>query len=130
MKKIIFLLLLTVPLLVQAQLHVSTNSRQDYTWSSASSNWLLVSENVSDISLLDFNKRFTVMRYTTSSGTYSYTISRVRETTPRELYELDLVSQYGSRYLMVIDLRNKVIQFLNSNYTTLVQHTIQRSWFE
>ena len=130
MKKIIFLLLLGLPLLATAQMHFSTNLRQDYVWSAREGSWLLVSEKRDEVTFLDFNKEFTVMKHTTPGITSSYIINNIKEVRRNERFELEIVSDVGNRYYMFIDIPNKKLQFINRDYTTLVQHTIRRTWFD
>jgi hypothetical protein len=130
MKKIFFLIVLAAPLLLQAQMHFSTNVRQDYIWSSREGDWILVAERKEEVTFVDFNKELTVMKHTTPGMTSSYMINNIREVRRNERFELEIVSDAGNRYYMFIDIPNKKLQFINRDYTTLVQHTIRKTWFD
>lgn len=130
MKKILILLLLSAPHLLQAQMHFSTSLRQDYMWSSREGDWILVAERKEEVTFVDFNKECTLMKHTTPSMTSAYIVNSIREVRRNERFELEIMSDAGNRYYLFIDIPNKKLQFINRDYTTLVQHTIRRTWFD
>ncbi|HEX8530119.1 MAG TPA: hypothetical protein VF646_08845, partial [Cytophagales bacterium] len=70
--------------------------------------------------------------HTTASISSTYYIKSIRHDEENEQFELDVVSDVGNRYLMVIDLVNENVRFVftRRGVTYLLQHTIKSSWEE
>ena len=97
-------LLFSVQLL--AQMNISTNLRQDGVYDEEKEEWTVLSSNDEELTFLEFNKDFTMFKHTTASVTSAYMIKSNKKDEERDQFELDIVSDVGNKYLMIIDFKN------------------------
>ena len=125
-------LTLMFSLQLMAQMNISTNLRQDGVYDEVSEEWEVLSTDDEELTFFEFNKDFTMFKHTTASMTSAYMIKSSEEDKEREQWELDLVSDVGNRYTMIIDLKNDNIRFIykNDDKMHMVHHTIKKVWFD
>ena len=73
-----------------------------------------------------------MFKHTTASLTSAYMIKSSEEDKEREQWELDIVSDVGNKYTMIIDLKNDNIRFIykGDDKMYMVHHTIKKVWFD
>ena len=123
-------LLFSVQLL--AQMNISTNLRQDGVYDEEKEEWTVLSSNDEELTFLEFNKDFTMFKHTTASVTSAYMIKSNKKDEERDQFELDIVSDVGNKYLMIIDFKNNNLRFIYESEGKLymVHHTIKKVWFD
>ena len=117
---------------VFAQMSISTNLRQDFTWDYENEEWSLTSTDEEELTFFEFNKDFTMFKHTTASLTSAYMIKSMEEDKEREQWELDIISDIGNNYLMIIDFNNENVRFISDSESDsyLVKHVIKSVWFD
>jgi hypothetical protein len=135
MRHIIPLLLLSASYLQsQAQMHISTNLRADYTWNATKNEFELVTSDPEQLTFFDFNKDFTTFKHTTPTITSAYLIKSYKHDTldKRDQYQLEIVSDVGNAYTMYIDIKNNNVRFFytRDGKSYLVRHTIKKTWMD
>lgn len=131
MRKLTFLTILTLLTIVaSAQVHISTNLRQDFSWDEENEDWKLESTDEESLTFFEFNKEFTLLKHTTSTITSAYIIksSEHDETDDNDQYIYSIVSDVGNKYLMIVDIKNNNIRFVVNDGSYLVRHRIKASW--
>jgi len=129
--KLITICLLTfMSINVFAQLNISTNFRQDGIWDKEKEEWTIFSTNEDELTFFEFNKDFTMFKHTTASITSAYMIKSSEHDEERDQYELDIVSDVGNKYLMIIDVKNNNVRFIyeKDGNLLMVHHTIKKLW--
>jgi len=131
-KLILALLLSIISVNLFAQMNISTNLRQDGVYNEVSEEWEVFSTDDDELTFFEFNKDFTMFKHTTASVTSAYMIKSSEEDKEREQWELDIVSDVGNKYLMIIDYKNDNIRFIYNKEDKLymVHHTIKKVWFD
>ncbi len=136
MKQIFLLLYMAGSLLfskTEAQMHISTNLREDYVWSDNQEKWILVSSDDGSATLFDFNKDMTMMTHTTATISSTYYIKSSVENKENQTWDFEVVSDVGNKYRMLLDMKNNNIRFIGKDKdetSFLVRHTIKRLWFD
>lgn len=134
MKKLgLIILALILSQQIYSQMHISTNLREDFTWSDSQAKWIFVSQDPESSTLFDFNKEITMFKHTTESISSSYYVKSSSSDKEKGILELDVVSDVGNKYHVVVDPINKNIRLVGTdkNGTSfLVRHTIKKLWFE
>ncbi len=127
-----FLILSLVTLECFAQMHISTNLRQDAIFNEKTREYELIGEDKEELTFFEFNKQFTFFKHTTPTITSAYTIKSSKEDKENERWEFDIMSDVGNSYYMILDLKNNNIRFIytKNGSTYLVQHTIKKLWFD
>tara|TARA_B110000285_G_scaffold214677_1_gene260305 strand:- start:877 stop:1251 length:375 start_codon:yes stop_codon:yes gene_type:complete len=117
---------------LKAQMNISTNLRQDGVYNEVSKEWEVISTDDEVLTFFEFNKDFTMFKHTTASITSAYMIKSSEEDKKREQWELDIVSDVGNKYVMIIDLKNDNVRFIykNDDKMYMVHHTIKKVWFD
>lgn len=132
MRKLFFTLFIVVAgMQLNAQMHISTNLRQDYSWSESQDKWVLTSEDDQSSTLFDFNKDLTMFTHTTATITSTYYIKSSTKNTDNNTWEFDVVSDVGNKYHVILDPDNNNIRFIGTDSngdTYLVRHTIKQIW--
>ena len=125
-------LILMFSLQLKAQMNISTNLRQDGVYNEVSKEWEVISTDDEVLTFFEFNKDFTMFKHTTASITSAYMIKSSEEDKKREQWELDIVSDVGNKYVMIIDLKNDNVRFIykNDDKMYMVHHTIKKVWFD
>ena len=125
-------LTLMFSLQLMAQMNISTNLRQDGVYNEVSEEWEVLSTDDEELTFTVFNKDFTMFKHTTASITSAYMIKSSEEDKEREQWELDIVSDVGNKYTMLIDLKNDNIRFIykDDDKMYMVHHTIKKVWFD
>jgi len=115
---------------VFAQLNISTNFRQDGIWNKEKEEWTIFSTDEDELTFFEFNKDFTMFKHTTASITSAYMIKSFEHDEERDQYELDIVSDVGNKYLMIIDVKNNNVRFIyeKDGDLLMVHHTIKKLW--
>lgn len=129
MKKLFLITFLLWSVLASAQLSISTNLRQDATWSNADEKWNVFSTDEGG-TLFEFNKEFTTFRHTTATISSDYYIKSVDYNDETVLYTMTVTSDVGNEYELIIDGINECVAFFywKDDVYYLVRHTIKNSW--
>jgi hypothetical protein len=131
MRKLIFVTLFYfLGSTLNAQLHISTNLREDFSWNSTKEDWVFISQDEEELTFFDFNKDMTIMKHTTPSITSSYMIKSSKKDEKKDQWQFDLVSDVGNKYLMIIDIKNNNLRFIGTqkDQVFMVRHKIKRVW--
>ncbi len=131
MKLIATISALFIATLSFAQLRISTNFRQDGVWLADKEEWNITSTDEGG-TLLEFNKELTTFKHTTESITSMYYISDWDYNEEETKYTMQITSDAGNEYEMIIDGVNNCVAFFywSDDVYHLVRHTIKTSWFE
>ena len=115
-----------------AQLNISTNLRQDGIWDEAKEEWTLISIDEEELTFFEFNKEFTMFTHTTPSMTSAYIIKSLKENEEQYEYRLEVISDVGNKYLMIINYQNSSLRFFykTAGDVVMVHHTIKQTWVE
>lgn len=129
MKKLFLITFLLWSVFASAQLSISTNLRQDATWSNTDEKWNVFSTDEGG-TLFEFNKEFTTFRHTTASISSDYYIKSVDYNDETVLYKMVVTSDAGNEYELMIDGINECVAFFywKDDVYYLVRHTIKNSW--
>lgn len=130
MRKTILILVATfAAFLTNAQMHISTNLREDYIWSNSKDNWVKTNSDENSNTLFDFNRAQTMFTHTTSSISSTYYIKSIENDKEKGTWEYEVVSDVGNKYLCILDIKNENIRFIRKDKdgtVYLVRHTIKR----
>jgi ADP-glucose pyrophosphorylase len=131
MKAIIFSCFLLLSTTIFAQLSVSTNYRQDGVWNEETSSWDILSTDEKG-TLFEFNKELTTFHHTTATISSDYYITKWEYNDEEVKYTMQIKSDVGNEYEMIIDgINNCVIFFYwSEGRYYMVRHTIKNSWFK
>jgi len=115
-----------------AQMNISTNLRQDGVWNEEDNEWSILSKDEEAITFFEFNKDFTMFKHTTATITSGYIIKSQKKDEESKEIELEIVSDVGNKYLMIIDLKDYNLRFLYKRDGNLymVHHTIKKVWYD
>lgn len=130
MKLTLTILALVTSVQIFAQLGISTNYRQDGYWIADQEKWEITSTDDAG-TLFEFNKELTLFKHTTESITSTYYIQKWDYNEEESKYNMEVTSDAGNKYEMIIDgVNNCVIFFywLDDVYY-MVRHTIKNSWY-
>ena len=77
-------------------------------------------------------KDFTMFKHTTPTLTSAYIIKSNKENKESNQFELDIISDIGNKYLMIIDFKDNNVRFVyeKDNIIYMVHHTIKKVWFD
>lgn len=132
MKTIILASLLIVSFAVHAQLTVTTNYREDGKWDEKAMKWDILSTE-EGITILNFNNELTSFRHVTGSVSSTYSIIDWDYDDKEVLYEMDVKSDVGNEYELLIDGINEYVIFFyydSSGSYRMIRHTIKETWFD
>lgn len=131
MKPILFICFLLLGISTYAQLNISTNFRQDAVWNEENSEWDVFSTEEGG-TLFEFNKELTTFHHTTNSISSDYYISDWKYNDDEVKYTMQIKSDVGNEYEMIIDGTNNCvcIFYWKDNKYYLVRHTIKNTWIK
>lgn len=123
--------MLTLTICSMAQLSISTSIRQDAVWDVLDEDWDVISMDSSG-TFFEFNKEFTMFKHTTATITSNYKITSLETVEEENSYTLQVVSDVGNEYEVVIDVENNYIGFFyeRDDEYILVHHTIKKLWIK
>lgn len=129
---ITFLILKFVTLECVAQMHISTNLRQEAIFNEKTREYDLIHEDIDEITFFEFNKQLTFLKHTTPTITSAFTINSSKDDKENKRLELDIMSDVGNIYLMILDFKNNNIRLIykKNSSTYLVRLTIKKIWFD
>ncbi len=112
------------------QMSISTNRTQNFNWDKGTHRWIPSGEEVEDYTFFTFNEEFTILKHTTSSMTSAYLIESIQKDTVdnNPILLLDILSDVGNKYLMIIDLQNDELRFLDEKLTFMKSQSIKNIW--
>jgi hypothetical protein len=115
-----------------AQMHISTDLRQDAIYNERTKEYDLLGENKDELTFFEFNKGFTMFKHTTPTITSSYIINSSNNDKENNRWEFDIQSDVGNKYTMILDVANDNIRFIyvSDGSVKLVQHHIKKLWFD
>ena len=114
-----------------AQLTISTDFRQDAYWSTDKEEWNVTSTDDGG-TLFEFNKELTLFKHTTETITSTYYINKWEYDEEEVKYTMEITSDAGNEYEMIIDGINNCVAFfyyIGDEYY-LVRHTIKNTWLK
>lgn len=123
--------MLTLTICSMAQLSISTSIRQDAIWDELKEDWEVVSID-STGTFFEFNTEFTMFKHTTETITSNYKITSTDYDEKEIKYTLQVVSDVGNEYEVIIDGTNNYIAFFyeRDEEYILVHHTIKKTWIK
>lgn len=131
MKKLLFVFTMLLVGNVFGQLNISTNLRQDAIWKAAEEEWDVLSTDDSG-TLFAFNKELTTFKHTTETITSTYYIKKWDYNEEETKYTMQVTSDAGNDYEMIIDGVNNCVAFFywRDDQYILVRHTIKNTWIK
>lgn len=125
-------LTLIFSLQLMSQTSISTNLRQVKVYNEVSEEWELLPAGREELTFFEFNKDFTMLKHTTESITSAYIIKSSEIDKERGRWELEIVSDRGRKYVMIVDSKNHNIRFIfeKDDKMYLMEHTIKDIWFD
>jgi len=134
MKKIIFTLIIILCGIqsISAQMHVSTNLKRGSVFNETTEEYDLLYEDKEELTFFEFSKGFTMVKHTTPTITSAYTIKSSTEDVENERWELDIMSDVGNKYLMILDMRYNNVRFIykKNGSTYRIEYSIKKLWLE
>ena len=132
-REILFLMVLLFSTqLMFAQLHISTNLRQDAVYNDETQSYDKTAEDQPGVTFIDFSANYTLFTHKTKkmSSTYSVTSSETNDEDETILF--DIVSDVGNTYTMVLDVNNSQVFFLYEvdGKIYLIRHNIKKLWLD
>gem|GEM_PF-1352020 len=112
------------------QLGISTELRQDAYWKTDTEEWNVTSTDEAG-TLFEFNKELTTFKHTTPTITSTYYIKDWKYDEETIKYTMQITSDAGNDYEMIIDGVNNCVAFFywRDDVYYLVRHTIKNTWF-
>lgn len=130
-KTFLSFLLAVIAQLSFAQLSITTNLRQDAVWDAKKENWDVNNSDASGTKF-EFNRELTSFKHTTATITSNYEILDYTYNDTTTTYKMNVKSDAGNEYEMIIDGKNNCVAFFywrNKDYI-LVRHTIKDTFFK
>lgn len=130
MKYLILSILTLFTLHANAQLSISTNLRQDAVWDENKEEWEVLSTDDAK-TLFEFDRELTEFKHTTPKITSMYYIEDWEYNEEEVKYTMDVTSDAGNEYELIIDGINNCVAFFywyEGRYI-LVRHTIAETKF-
>ena len=126
--------LLVIASTASGQFHVSTNLREDFEWDVETEQWVFVSSNKEELTFLEFNEDWSMLKHITPTISSAYIIKSMEHNEEYDSWECQVVSDVGNKYFMVLDLERNNVRFMsqkrNTEDNTLVKHTIKSTWVD
>lgn len=131
MKPFIFCFLILFTYHANAQLSIKTSLRQDAVWDENKEEWEVLSSEEGS-TLFEFDRDLTQFKHTTSKMTSMYYIEDWEYNEEEVKYTMDVTSDAGNEYELIIDGVNNCVAFFywHQNRYILVRHTIAETKFE
>lgn len=133
MKNIIFLLIvILVCTETYSQIHITTNLRQEGKFNKLTKVYDSAFKDNRESTAFELDRDFTVLKHTAINKTTWYLIKSLKKDTKSDCWELDILSERGYSYFMIIDILNSNIRFVYraSNETFMAQYSIDRFWVD
>ena len=123
--------MLTLTICSMAQLSISTSLREDGVWDNPNTKWDIYSKDTSG-TFFEFNKELTMFKHTTTTITSNYKINSYEYDDKEVAYTMQVVSDAGNEYELIIDGINNVVIFFyeRDEEYVMVRHIIKNSWFK
>jgi len=132
LKKLLLAMLLFVISIVDAQLTITTNLREDGVWNKEKMIWNITSTE-EGLTVFNFDKNLSSFRHITNSISSVYTIKDWDYDEKEVLYEMQVRSDTGNDYDFMVDGVNELVIFFyyddQENYR-MVRHTIKETNFQ
>ncbi len=112
------------------QMNISTNLTQNFAWDTETRGWVPSSEEVEDYTFFSFNEEYSMLKHTTSKMTSAYLVKSISKDTLNNdpLLLLDIVSDVGNQYLMIIDINDNTLRFIDEDFTFMKSQSIKNIW--
>ena len=112
------------------QMNISTNLTQNFAWDTETRGWVPSSEEVEDYTFFSFNEEYSMLKHTTSKMTSAYLVKSISKDTLDNdpLLLLDIVSDVGNQYLMIIDINDNTLRFIDEDFTFMKSQSIKNIW--
>lgn len=112
------------------QMNISTNLTQNFAWDKETRGWVPSSEEVEDYTFFSFNEEYSMLKHTTSKMTSAYLVKSISKDTLDNdpLLLLDIVSDVGNQYLMIIDINDNTLRFIDEDFTFMKSQSIKNIW--
>jgi len=124
MKYIIILLFIAISHWAQAQWHFVTKDIQIYDW--VDEKWEYRNGEKNHTVKYEFNAEFTSFSLTEKKDEYIYRILNYEYEREENRYLLDILSEDGTEYFMILDFREQNIRFL-SDEGFCILHNIKQA---
>jgi hypothetical protein len=124
MKNILIILFIAISHWAQAQWHFTTKDIQIYDW--VDEKWEYRNGEMNHIVKYEFNAEFTFFSLTEKKDEYIYRILNYEYERENHRYLLDILSEDGTEYFMILDFREQNIRFL-SDEGFCVLHNIKQA---
>lgn len=132
MKKLLLAMLLFVISIVDAQLTITTNLREDGVWNKEKMIWNITSTE-EGLTVFNFDKNLSSFRHITNSISSVYTIKDWDYDEKEVLYEMQVRSDAGNDYDFMVDGVNELVIFFyydDQENFRMVRHTIKETNFQ
>ena len=132
-REILFLMALLFSIqLIFAQMHISTNLRQDAVYNKETQSYDKIAEDQPGITFIDFSVNYTLFTHKTQKMSSTYSITSSESNDEDETITFDIVSDIGNTYIMVLDLNNNHINFLYEvdGEIYVIRHSIKHLWID
>ncbi len=131
MKHLAFCFLALFTYKANAQLIITTSLRQDAVWDENKEEWEVLSSEEGS-TLFEFDRELTQFKHTTPSISSVYYIEDWEYNEENVKYTMDVTSDAGNEYELIIDGINNCVAFFywKQDKYILVRHTIAETRFE
>lgn len=132
MKRLLIILGVLTSQVIHAQIFVSTDARTVYNWDSIGEEWILEESEDDFLTFFEFNNELTMIKHTTPSVTSAYLIKSVEvdDEDGRNQIEYDVISDVGNSYLLLYDMKNENIRFVDFKSDRMIRFEIKAVWTE
>ena len=132
MKRLLIILGVLTFQVIHAQIFVSTDARTVYNWDSIGEEWILEESEDDFLTFFEFNNELTMIKHTTPSVTSAYLIKSVEvdDEDGRNQIEYDVISDVGNSYLLLYDMKNENIRFIDFKSDRMIRFEIKAVWTE
>lgn len=117
---------------LQAQLTITTDYREDGVFNVTTKTWD-IEKTTEGLTVFNFNKDLTSFRHITGSISSNYSIDAWDYNDEEILYEMIVTSDVGNEYELMIDGINELVIFFyydEQDNFRMVRHYIQDSYFD
>jgi len=124
--------MLTLTICSMAQLSISTSMREDGIWDNLNTKWDIYSKDSSG-TFIEFNKELTMFKHTTATITSNYKITSYEYDEKEVAYTMQVVSDVGNEYELIVDGLNELVIFFYYNDDeeyVMVRHLMKKTWFK
>lgn len=127
---LVFLFALVLTLSSQAQLNITTSTRTDAVYNEALDQYDITGDTFEEVTFFAFSADFKMITHKTENITSKYVINSSTKVEGGKSFELDITSDIGTRYLMIIDTENRSLRFVYmwEGKVHLIQYAIKSFW--